>query len=116
MTVELIAKQLRITQIAPEILYEKLKNLDGITSENKEKVKLRKDRKLNNKSIMAHLEIVFDMAKLSKFEKYILMNMSLIANIRIDKTEFMKWCLIDEFEELNLLIDKGWIEFKEGRE
>ena len=115
MTVELIAKQLRITQIAPEILYEKLKNLDGITSENKEKVKLRKDRKLNNKSIMAHLEIVFDMAKLSKFEKYILMNMSLIANIRIDKTEFMKWCLIDEFEELNLLIDKGWIEFKEGR-
>ena len=41
--------------------------------------------------------------------------MSLIANVRIDKTEFMKWCLIDEFEELNLLIDKGWIEFKEGR-
>ena len=36
MTVELIAKQLRITQIAPEILYEKLKSLDGITSENKE--------------------------------------------------------------------------------
>ncbi|MFR4671403.1 MAG: hypothetical protein ACLT69_16505, partial [Intestinibacter bartlettii] len=89
MTVELIAKQLRITQIAPEILYKKLKSLDGITSENKEKIKLRKDRKLNNKSIMAHLEIVFDIAKLSEFEKYILMNMSLIANIRIDKTEFM---------------------------
>lgn len=115
MTVELIAKQLRITQIAPEILYEKLKSLEGITGENKEKVKLRKDKKLNNKSIMSHLEIVFDMAKLSKFEKYILMNMSLIANVRIDKTEFMKWCCIDEFEELNLLIDKGWIEFKEGR-
>lgn len=115
MTVELIAKQLRITEIEPIALYEKLKSLEGITSENKEKVKLRKDKKLNNKSIMAHLEIVFDMAKLSKFEKYILMNMSLIANVRIDKCEFMKWCCIDEFEKLNLLIDKGWIEFKEGR-
>lgn len=64
---------------------------------------------------MAHLEIVFDMAKLSEFEKYILMNMSLIANVRIDKCEFMKWCYIDEAEEINLLIDKGWIEFKEDK-
>lgn len=115
MTVELIAKQLRTSEIEPIILYEKLKSLEGITSANKDKVKLRKDKKLNNKSIMMHLEVVFNTAKLSDFEKYILMNMSLIANVKIDKLEFMKWCDIDDAEGINSLIDKGWIEFRDSK-
>ena len=115
MTVELIAKQLRISGLEPIILYEKFKSLEGITSAKEDKVKLRKDKKLNNKSIMMHLEIVFNTAKLSDFEKYILMNMSLIANVKIDKSEFMKWCDIDDVESINLLVDKGWIEFRDDR-
>lgn len=115
MTVELIAKQLRTSEIEPIILYDKLKSLEGITSANKDKVKLRKDKKLNNKSIMMHLEVVFNTAKLSDFEKYILMNMSLIANVKIDKLEFMKWCDIDDAEGINSLIDKGWIEFRDSK-
>lgn len=115
MTVELIAKQLRTSEIEPIILYDKLKSLEGITSANKDKVKLRKDKKLNNKSIMMHLEVVFNTAKLSDFEKYILMNMSLIANVKIDKLEFMKWCDIDDVDSINSLIDKGWMEFREDR-
>lgn len=115
MTVELIAKQLRTSEIEPIILYDKLKSLEGITSANKDKVKLRKDKKLNNKSIMMHLEVVFNTAKLSDFEKYILMNMSLIANVKIDKLEFMKWCGIDDVDSINSLIDKGWMEFRDDR-
>lgn len=115
MTVELIAKQLRNSEIEPIILYDKLKSLEGITSANKDKVKLRKDKKLNNKSIMMHLEVVFNTAKLSDFEKYILMNMSLIANVKIDKLEFMKWCDISDAEGINSLIDKGWMEFRDHR-
>ncbi|MDY4575682.1 MAG: NB-ARC domain-containing protein, partial [Intestinibacter sp.] len=115
MTVELIAKQLRTSEIEPIILYDKLKSLEGITSANKDKVKLRKDKKLNNKSIMMHLEVVFNTAKLSDFEKYILMNMSLIANVKIDKLEFMKWCDIGDEEGINSLIDKGWMEFRDDR-
>lgn len=115
MTVELIAKQLRTSEMEPIILYDKLKSLEGITSANKDKVKLRKDKKLNNKSIMMHLEVVFNTAKLSNFEKYILMNMSLIANVKIDKLEFMKWCDIDDAEGINSLIDKGWIEFRDSK-
>lgn len=115
MTVELIAKQLRTSEIEPIILYDKLKSLEGITSANKDKVKLRKDKKLNNKSIMMHLEVVFNTAKLSNFEKYILMNMSLIANVKIDKLEFMKWCDIGDEEGINSLIDKGWMEFRDDR-
>lgn len=115
MTVELIAKQLRMTKIEPDVLYQRLKSIEGITNEDKEKIKLRKDSKLNNKSIMAHLEIVFDMAKLDKFEEYILMNMSLIGNVKINKNEFIKWCEIEEIMKLNVLIDRGWIEFKEEK-
>lgn len=115
MTVELIAKQLRITKLDPKILYDKFKSLEGITSANEDKIKLRKDKTLNNKSIMVHLEIVFDIAKLNEFEKYILMNMSLMANVKIDKVEFMKWCDIDSHKCINSLIDKGWIEFREDK-
>lgn len=64
---------------------------------------------------MMHLEVVFNTAKLSDFEKYILMNMSLIANVKIDRLEFMKWCDIDDVDSINSLIDKGWIEFRDSK-
>lgn len=39
-----------------------------------------------------------------------MMNLSLINRIKIDASRFGNWCLLDDFDDVNSLVESGWVE------
>ena len=108
MTVELIAKQMMMSRIKPVDMLNKLSNL-GLTNLAKEKIKHRKDSKLNNKAISEHIYALFNLSKTSYIQKRILIDLSFIPHIGIDIEKFKEMSNLDSFEDINYLIDLGWV-------
>ena len=76
MTVELIAKYLRNTEISPEILYQKFLEKDGVTNTQEVQIRQRKDRKLRSESVNSHLKILFDISWFDVIEREIIASLS----------------------------------------
>ena len=88
MTVELIAKYLRNTEISPEILYQKFLEKDGVTNTQEVQIRQRKDRKLRSESVNSHLKILFDISGFDVIEREIIASLSLFDGIRISRSQF----------------------------
>lgn len=117
MTVELIAKYLRCTKEAPSLLLKRIESIRGITNTEEEKVKHRKDRKLRVENVVGHLRILFDLSKFSAAEEEIMMSLSLLGAVRIQREVFLEYFdMRGKIEKLNNLIQRGWIEFDEQSE
>ena len=111
MTVELISKYLRDSSDTPEILLQKLKNIEGITETDDTAVRQRKDRKLTAKSVNAHLMALFNITAFSTSECELIRSLSLIGRIRISENLFLELCNFDGNKSaLSKLIRMGWIE------
>ena len=111
MTVELIAKYIRDAYIMPSELLNKMKSSRGILSAENIKVKHRKDNRLNNKNVISHLHLLFDLFGFTDMEQEVLMSISIMGPVRIDKNLLCEichdWILENVLEDL---IRKGWIE------
>ncbi len=114
MTVEMIAKYLRVSEEAPTELLECFMQKEGTTNTKEISVKQRKDHRLRAESINHHLETLFDVSGFEDTEKEVIGSLSLLANIRIKKQKFEEICPIDHIsEKLKQLIKRGWIEYNE---
>ncbi len=114
MTVELIAKYLRVSGEAPTLLLECFMQKEGTTNTKDINVKQRKDHRLRAESVNHHLETLFDVSGFEDTEKEVIGSLSLLANIRIKKQRFEEICPIEHIsEKLNQLIKRGWIEYNE---
>ena len=111
MTVELIAKYLRNTEISPEILYQKFLEKDGVTNTQEVQIRQRKDRKLRSESVNSHLKILFDISGFDVIEREIIASLSLFDGIRISRSQFeILLCGIKETaEKLDGFIQNGWV-------
>ena len=112
LTVELLAKYLRDTGNLPEELFKRLKTKEGIFNTGQTRVCLRKDKKVQGKSINQHLAALFDVSEFSEEEKEILRSLSLLGYVRIEKDAFLNLCCLPNGgQALKTLIRRGWIEY-----
>lgn len=112
MTVCLIAKYLRITEILPSELVELIRTKEGITAtQDTTRIRHRKDRCLTNKSIQNHLHTLFDLSRFSLDETVFLSALSLFGPVRIAKDTLREiFGQLYQEETVNGLVKKGWVE------
>lgn len=114
MTVELIAKYLRVSNEAPAALFDCFMEKEGTTNTKDISVRQRKDRILRAESVNNHLTTLFDVSGFEIVEKEVIGSLSFFANIRMKKQKFEEICPIDNIsEKLEKLIRRGWIEYNE---
>ncbi len=114
MTVELIAKYLRVSGEAPAALFDRFMEKEGTTNTKDISVRQRKDRMLRAESVNNHLTTLFDVSGFEAVEKEVIGSLSFFANIRMKKQKFEEICPIDNIsEKLEKLIRRGWIEYNE---
>ena len=115
MTVELISKYLRDSVQKPSDLYKSFMEKSGVTNtDDSLNVNQRKDFKMNSESVNRHLSILFDVFNFNRIATEIISSLSLFAGIRIRRDRFEDICTINDIREnLDVLIDKGWVENNE---
>lgn len=115
MAVELIAKQMRASNMTPRQMLDKL-HAGSFSDSGRESVIHAKDGMNTKMNIHSHIRRLFDVAELSEDQVYVLANLSLIPPSGIAKRQFHDWCKLDTYEDINELIESGWIRQDEGSE
>ena len=116
LVVELVAKTLDKSRgrITPEDMYLELSG--GILdNENFRKVKSNKDNYLSEDILYNHIKKLFDMSQLSDAESLIMSNMSLVPITGMDFTLFADLKGAENEDDIDALIDKGWIQIDSER-
>lgn len=67
----------------------------------------------NYNTVYGHIKTIFNLTFLSEKQQYILMNMSLIPFGGIRDNNFKKWCQLEDYDDINYLVDTGWIQKEE---
>lgn len=65
----------------------------------------------NNKRIYEHLCAIFNISSLTLEERDILRNLSLTGKSKISTVAFGNWYDLEDYDSINDLIEKGWIEW-----
>ena len=108
MTIELLAKQMMAGRVKPDKMLKRLKEI-GISDAGKEKVAISKDDNFRRGSAYEHIKILFDITKLNNEDIYILENLTFIPYTGIYTDKFCEWCEIGGYDNINNLINSGWI-------
>ena len=114
LTVELIAKQIHASFYSPSDMLQNLKEY-GLSMDNKESVVLDKNNARSKDTIQNHISALFDMAKLNEEEKYVLVNMAMVPPDGIESSLFKEWSELEDFNVVNDLATKGWLEKSENK-
>lgn len=109
--IELIAKQARNT--SPSCILESLKQT-GFESFSKDYIGLRKDGQSLNATIQEHIHNVFKMSSMAFEQKCVLTKIALMPSSGIDCADFKTFYSIKTFNDINWLIDNGWIYRENG--
>ncbi|MCD8239595.1 MAG: hypothetical protein LUC92_09720 [Clostridiales bacterium] len=116
MTVELIAKHLRISESSPLEVLEEIKSLEGITELDDTNVKHRKDRRLRAETVEKHLLTLFNLSCFEAGEQAVIKSLSLLGYVRVSRDQFSKWCKLEPSDgSVEKLVDRGWIKYEEGK-
>lgn len=111
MTVELIAKYLRITKANPSELLRRMRQKEGVTNTDDVSIRHRKDKKMRMQSVNEHLQSLFDLTEFSAGEQELIMSLSLLGYVRIHRDKFLEYCSIGQGAQgLDHLIKRGWVE------
>ena len=110
MTVELTAKYLRETGESPQILLERFQEVEGITNVDGTKIRQRKDFRLRSIGVTDHLRTLFNLSNFDAAELEIMRSLSLLGGVRISKNYFREMLRLENFDALDALIKRGWIE------
>lgn len=108
--IKLIALNCRKQRIKPEMMLEKLKKCELSTVNGR--ISYDSGRNGNEEKLLLyeHLCAVFDVSGLKKNEKIIMMNLSLTGKTKIDAYIFGQWCGLEDFDDVNSLVECGWVE------
>lgn len=112
--IELIAKQIKAAFSTPVDMLRLLKE-NGICDSGQEKIKHRKDNIQRTQTLYGHIRMLFDIAELAEDEIYVLTNMALIPVKGVSANSFVQWCELQNFDTVNMLLEKGWIQRQADR-
>lgn len=108
LTVELLAKLLRDTDISPETVLERLTRYE-IAELPGDEIKNQKDFHFNSLSVNAHIDLLYDLSQFSYGEKFVIQALLLLYEDPVYRPRLMKICSLCSETDLNSLIYKGWI-------
>ena len=110
MGIELVARQMKITGISSQEMYERLAE-NGLSA-TPEQIRNFKDGSLRNKPALKHLEILFTVFGLSEEQQEILAYFSMIGTTPVTKDHLIALCEFDEDEliEVDYAVHSGWIQ------
>ncbi len=111
MAIELVAKQMKVSNLTSEAMYKILKNNEEAELNETFRV-LNYDSKQRN--IASHMQRLFNIALLSEDEQYIMMCLSLLPLSGMDKEKFKKCCNLSNFSDINRLIERSWVRESDG--
>lgn len=109
MTVELLAKLMRDSSVAPKYVYERFIAADA-NSLPEHRIRNVKDANYQNRSVNSYMDILFALFDFSEEEKLLLQSLALLADQAFYRPLFLKWCPFVKESALNRLIYKGWIQ------
>jgi len=119
LTVELLARSAQNAAMTIKGLYNKLKekgfNLDEVI---RDKVVTFWHNEKERKRFFGHLLKIFDLSGVTEKELDVLTNLSVLPAVPIDMNECSEWLGLETKEEINGLVNKGWLkrEAKAGEE
>lgn len=111
MAIELVAKQMKASNLTPEDMYRVL--------ENNEEAELHETFRMLNydsaqRNIANHMQRLFNIVSLNKDEQYIMMCLSLLPLSGMDKGKFRKCCDLADYSDINRLIERSWVRETDG--
>lgn len=109
LTVEMAAKTLTASGITIRELLSALRR-EGVALSNPNKVKVTKDSRTKKERLYGHLQTLFRLQELDWLHREILMNMALMSEKGIEKGLFHHWMEWDDFNDVNELVEYGWIQ------
>jgi tetratricopeptide (TPR) repeat protein len=113
LTIELLAKTAQNTYKPIKEFLDTL-NEQGFTLENiKEKVKSNKDNETTNDIFFEHILKLFKLSGVNEKELYILVNLSILPAEYIDIKDIKEWLKLESANDINSLIEKGWLKESE---
>ena len=109
LTAELAAKTLQISGMEPKELIKALRT-EGLRLSNPNKVIMTKDFRSQKESLYRHIQTLFQLQGLSPESLHTLQNMTLMPEKGIPKILFHYWQGKIDFNDVNDLIEYGWIQ------
>lgn len=110
MTVELVSKYLRNTEISAKRLYGMLQESQCMIEKTSTEIKHRKDKKLKKQSIYAHLKSLFDITKFDDNESEVMCTLSLLNGNIVSQIELVEKLNWPELQAILLKLCRyGWI-------
>lgn len=111
MSVELIAKYLRITQSLPSKLFADIAEKEGITNTDSIRIKQRKDNRMCSSDIVTHLLSIFNLYGFSESQCEVIKSLSLLGYVKIRREKFFELCPVSScIEDVEQLVKSGWIQ------
>ena len=112
--IEMLAKQMANSYIKPEIMLRRL-YAGGFKNAGKERIRVTKDGEICNKfNAYGFIERLFDISDLTESQFSILLNLSLLPVSGIHVSWFTEWCDIDNYDDINILSQQGWLNIDRG--
>ena len=108
LTVEMAAKTMNAADLTPEELLTELQR-DRLSLSSPNKIRVAKDNRIKKSTPKEHLARLFQMQYLSLEQQSILQHVRLMPVAGISKKLFGKWLEAADFNQINRLIDYGWI-------
>ena len=102
LTIRLVASAMQSQRITPTQMLSIL--------EDKEYYPMRIGEKMSD-MIFGRLRTVFRLSDLNENELYVMKNLSLFSRKGIDVTLFCEWCELIDYETVNSLVMKNWIQY-----
>ena len=84
-------------------------NSGGFKDGGKERIIHTQNGNSGKFDIHTHISQLFDISDLSDSQIYILANLSLFPADGVEKKLFYDWCRLDTYEDINVLVEYGWI-------
>ncbi|MFI3228058.1 MAG: tetratricopeptide repeat protein [Clostridia bacterium] len=112
-TLEILAKSLSQTdKTQAESIIHKFAQDDDFAFA-KEKIVFQKDGQVINEPAEIILQKTFDVSNLTDGEKNILMHLTILPHIGVQKSDLKKWLEIETYDDINSLCNKGWVSLKD---
>ena len=108
LAVELLAKQMQAGRISIDTMLEKLRRR-GLSDTGKDRIALNKNNETRKDSAYELIRSIFDMSGLLENELYILRNLTFFTYSGIHTKCFVRWCALENYDDVNDLVVKGWI-------
>lgn len=125
LVIPLLAKQMKASSCTPKRIWEKMENT-GLGAKFSERIVGNKDQVIRKDYLYNHVKNIFDLSQIGENEQTIIMALSLLGDLTVEKHTLVRWCSADynasqelncagtketDCTAINNLIELGWVSY-----